>query len=148
MPLVARGMVARHGMLAVAAVTEIALNSRTRPVSSKALATRHRLPPRHLERVLQALAREGVLKGTRGRRGGYQLGREQHMITAEEILRIATTVDEGAEAPGLGAPPLSEAVGGALARAEEAFSTALARISIADLTRSAMQLGGSEHLAA
>ena len=142
-------LVARHGMLAVAAVTEIALNSRTRPVSSKTLATRHRLPPRHLERVLQALAREGILRGTRGRRGGYQLGREQHMITAEEIVRTATTVVEKAEAPVLGATPMSEAAAQALTRAEEAFSTALARISIADLTQSAMtQRVGREYLAA
>ena len=60
----------------------------------KASATRHRLPPRHLEPVLQALVRHGILKGIRGPRGGYELAREQHRITADDILRAAGTVDE------------------------------------------------------
>ena len=36
-----------------------------------------RLPPRHLEPVLQALVRHGILKGIRGPRGGYELARER-----------------------------------------------------------------------
>ena len=35
-------------------------------VAAKALAARHELPPRHLETVLQALVRVGILKGVRG----------------------------------------------------------------------------------
>ena len=64
---------------------------RARPVSAKALAARHGLPPRHLEPVLQALVHEGILRGIRGPRGGYELGREQRRITAAEILRAAGT---------------------------------------------------------
>ena len=89
----------RKSILAIAAVTDIALNSRSRPVAAKDLASRHRLPPRHLEPVLQALVREGILKGARGPHGGYELAREQRRITAEEILRAARTVDDGAEEP-------------------------------------------------
>ena len=58
----------RKGALAIAAVIDIAINARGRPVAAKSLATRHRLPPRHLEPVLQALVRHGILKGTRGPR--------------------------------------------------------------------------------
>src|SRR5215210_2085657 len=82
------------GILAIAAVTDIALHARGRPVAAKALATRHRLPPRHLEPVLQALVREGILKGVRGPRGGYELAREQRRITADDILRAAGTIEE------------------------------------------------------
>ena len=84
----------RKGILAIAAVIDIALHARGRPVAAKALATRHRLPPRHLEPVLQALVRHGILKGIRGPRGGYELAREQRRITADDILRAAGTVDE------------------------------------------------------
>jgi len=35
--------------------------------------------------VLQALVRHGILKGTRGPRGGYELAREQRRITADDI---------------------------------------------------------------
>src|SRR5262245_62934467 len=81
-------------VLAVVAVTDIALNARGRPVAAKALATRHRLSPRHLEPVLQALVHHGILKGTRGPRGGYELARETRRITADDILRAAGTAVE------------------------------------------------------
>ena len=127
----------RKGALAIAAVIDIAVNARGRPVAAKALASRHRLPPRHLEPVLQALVRHGILKGTRGPRGGYELAREQRRITADDILRAAGTVEDGSEAPLSGSTLLSDVVAPALAQAEHAFSTALARISVEDLARSA-----------
>src|SRR5262249_47174628 len=85
----------RKGILAIAAVIDVALHSRGRPVSAKALAARHSLPPRHLEPVLQALVRDGILKGIRGPRGGYELARERERITADDILRAAGTVEDG-----------------------------------------------------
>src|SRR3954471_24314929 len=94
----------RKGVLAITAVIDIALNARSRPVAAKALATRHRLPPRHLEPVLQALVRHGILTGIRGPRGGYELAREERRITVEEILRAAGTVDDGEEPPISGSP--------------------------------------------
>src|SRR6266496_73113 len=84
----------RKGALAIAAVIDIALNARGRPVAAKALAHRHRLPPRHLEPVLQALVRHGILKGTRGPRGGYELARAQNRISVDDILRAAGTADD------------------------------------------------------
>ena len=77
------------GLLAIAAVVDVALHGRGRPVSAKTLAARHALPARHLEPVLQALVRVGILKGIRGPRGGYELARERRRITADEILRAA-----------------------------------------------------------
>jgi Rrf2 family protein len=127
----------RKGVLAIAAVIDIALNARGRPVAAKALATRHRLPPRHLEPVLQALVRHGILKGIRGPRGGYELAREQRRITAEDILRAAGTAEEIDGVPLSDSSLLSKVVMPALAQAENAFSGALARITIEDLTHSA-----------
>ena len=89
----------RRNILAVAAVTDIALNAGDRPVSGKDVAARHHLSPRHLEPVLQALVREGILTGVRGPHGGYKLARDARRITAENV-----------------------------------FSSALARLSVADLT--------------
>jgi Rrf2 family protein len=127
----------RKGILAIAAVIDIALHARGRPVAAKALAIRHRLPPRHLEPVLQALVRHGILKGVRGPRGGYELAREQRRISADDILRAAGTVEEAGEAPIAGAGLLSQVVMPALAQAEQSFASALARISVEDLVRSA-----------
>jgi Iron-dependent Transcriptional regulator len=44
--------------------------------------------------VLQALVRDGILKATRGPRGGYELAREEGCITADDILRAAGTAVE------------------------------------------------------
>jgi Rrf2 family transcriptional regulator, iron-sulfur cluster assembly transcription factor len=130
----------RKGVLAITAVIDIALNARGRPVAAKALATRHSLPPRHLEPVLQALVRHGILKGVRGPRGGYELAREQRRITADDILRAAGTADEIDGASLADSSLLNKVVMPALGEAEHAFADALARINVADLARSAEDL--------
>jgi Rrf2 family transcriptional regulator, iron-sulfur cluster assembly transcription factor len=127
----------RKGVLAISAVLDIAMNSRGRPVAAKSLASRHRLPPRHLEPVLQALVREGILRGVRGPRGGYELARKESDIGAHEILRAAGTVEDNDDPPLNGSPLLENVVVPALARAEEKFSEALSRITVADLAKSA-----------
>jgi Rrf2 family protein len=83
----------RKGLLAIAAVIDVALQTQGRPISAKTLATRHGLPPRHLETVLQSLVRDGILKGIRGPRGGYQLARERAHVTLNDIMRAAGAVD-------------------------------------------------------
>jgi Rrf2 family protein len=123
----------RKGILAIAAVVDIAVHARTRPVAAKSLANRHRLPPRHLEPVLQALVRHGILKGVRGPRGGYELGRDARRITADDILRAAGTAEEGETAPPTKTAVMTHVVMPALARAETAFSTALGHINLHDL---------------
>ena len=130
----------RKSVLAIAAVADIALNGRNHPVAAKALASRHRLPPRHLEPVLQALVREGILKGVRGPRGGYELAREQRRITVDDILRAARTAEDGGEEPVTGSALLSQVVAPALTQAEKAFANALSRISVEDLARAANSL--------
>jgi Rrf2 family iron-sulfur cluster assembly transcriptional regulator len=127
----------RKGILAIAAVLDIAMNSRGKPVAAKSLANRHHLPPRHLEPVLQALVRQGILRGVRGPRGGYELAREESDIGADEILRAAGTVDDHNDAPVTDSALLANIVVPALARAEEKFSEALARITVADLAKAA-----------
>jgi Rrf2 family protein len=129
-------LLSRKGLLAIAAVLDIALHSKSRPVSAKALAARHALPSRHLEPVLQALVRDGVLKGIRGPRGGYELGRDRKRITADDILKAAGTIDENPTSASTSAL-LDDVVLPAMAQAERAFATALARISIEDLVRRA-----------
>src|ERR671934_2836383 len=120
----------QKGALAIAAVIDIALNARGRPVAAKALATRHRLPPRHLEPVLQALVRHGILRGTRGPRGGYELAREQRRITADDIVRAAGTADDADEVPTNGSALLSQVIVPALAEAEGSFAATLGHIRV------------------
>jgi Rrf2 family protein len=127
----------RKGVLAIAAVMDIALHARGRPVAARTLAIRHHLPPRHLEPVLQALVRHGILKGVRGPRGGYELAREPQRVSADDILRAAGTVDEAEGPPLSGSALLNQVIMPALAQAEQVFSHALAQLSIEELLRSA-----------
>jgi Rrf2 family transcriptional regulator, iron-sulfur cluster assembly transcription factor len=130
-------LVSRKGILAIAAVIDVAIHANGRPVSAKALAVRHKLPPRHLEPVLQALVREGILKGVRGPHGGYELARERKRITAEDILRAAASAEEAGEPPLPESPLVNGVVRLALAEAERTFSAALSRINVEDMAKQA-----------
>jgi Rrf2 family protein len=133
-------LVPRKGLLAIAAVIDVAIHANSRPVSAKALAARHQLPPRHLEPVLQALVRDGILKGIRGPHGGYELGRERDRITADDILRAAITADEAEDLALPDSILLNEVVRPALVETERTFSTALGRINIDDMIKRAEML--------
>lgn len=128
----------RKGLFAIAAVVDVALQTDGRPISAKTLATRHGLPPRHLETVLQSLVRDGILRGTRGPRGGYELARERHQVTANDILRAAGTVD--AVEQELASELVRRVVVPALAMAEVEFGLALNRINLDDMARHAESL--------
>ncbi len=130
-------LVSRKGILAIAAVIDVAINARSRPVSAKALAARHKLPPRHLEPVLQALVRAGILRGMRGPHGGYEVAREHRRISADDILRAANSADDNENPPLPNSPLVNDVVRPALAEAERVFSTALGRISIEDMAKRA-----------
>ena len=77
-----------------------------------------------------------ILKGIRGPHGGYELGRERNRITADDILRAATTLDEIDALPP-GSALVNEVVWPALAETERTVSVALGRISIDDMVRRA-----------
>src|SRR5664279_1096792 len=85
-------LLSRRSVLAIAAVGDVALHSRSAPVAAKALAARHKLPSRHLETLLQGLVHAKILKGVRGPRGGYELARERRRISLGEIVRTAVSL--------------------------------------------------------
>jgi Rrf2 family transcriptional regulator, iron-sulfur cluster assembly transcription factor len=85
-------LLSRRSVLAIAAVVDVTLHSQSAPVRAKGLAARHKLPARHLETLLQGLVHAKILKGVRGRRGGYELARERRRITVGEIVRIAMSL--------------------------------------------------------
>ena len=77
----------RRTLVAIATVVDVALHARPIPVSAKVLSARYQLGPRHLEGVLNALVRAGILKGIRGPRGGYELARERRRQAVRSPLR-------------------------------------------------------------
>jgi Rrf2 family protein len=123
------------GLLAIAAVVDVALQPDGQPVSAKVLAARHGYPSRHLEATLQALVREGILKGIRGPFGGYLLARDPGAVTANDILRAAQTV-EAEETP-----PKSDLLAKVLpvlTAVEQECGQAFSRISLDDIVHAAV----------
>ncbi len=136
-------LLSRKGLLAIAAVVDVALQKDGRPLSSKQLAERHGLPPRHLEALLQALVRDGILKGSRGPHGGYRLARELNGVTAQDILRAAQADQVPEEQPK--SPLVTDAVLPILSAVEEECGQALNRISLNDIVNRASKNGGGNH---
>ena len=123
-------LLSRRSMLAIGAVVDIALHSRPSPVAAKALAARHRLPPRHLETLLQAK----ILKGVRGPRGGYELARERRRITLGEIVRTAVSLSTAdPEDVGAHSRLLEKVIDPSVRKAGEPFLANLDSITVEDL---------------
>jgi Rrf2 family transcriptional regulator, iron-sulfur cluster assembly transcription factor len=128
-------LLSRKTLLTIAAVIDVALHARNQLVSAKDLAARHNLPARHLEPMLQVLVRQGILKGVRGPRGGYELARERRRISVDDIVKAANSIEDENVHPLPASRLLKQVVVPAVAQAEKAFSTALGRITIEDLVK-------------
>jgi Rrf2 family protein len=139
-PIVARfyfmPILSRKGLLAIAAVVDVALQTDGRLISAKTLAKRHGLPPRHLEAVLQSLVRSGILKGIRGPHGGYRLAAQPHGVTVSDIIRAAGKDDAAEKKPT--SELIATVVLPVLSAAEKECGQALSRISLNDMVRAAL----------
>jgi len=90
-----------RGMIAVAIVLDVALNSGNETVVSNAeLAERTSMSRRTLEPLLQALSREQILESTRGPHGGYRLARLARLIKLSDVIAVGLDTLENA-GPGL-----------------------------------------------
>lgn len=131
----------RSARAALLAVLDVALHARGRPVSSKELAARHRLPPRRLEGMLQALVHAGVLRSLRGPSGGYELARERRRLNLAEIVRVALRAEAETGDPAGGPPSFEAALTPALEEIEADIFARLGAISIEDLYTKALANG-------
>jgi DNA-binding IscR family transcriptional regulator len=81
--------------------------------------------------------RDGILKGVRGPHGGYELARDRKRITAEDILRAASSAEDDGEPPLPASALVNDVVRPALVEAERTFSAALGRINVEDIAKQA-----------
>ena len=139
-------LLSRRSLLAIAAVVDIALHARPTPVSAKSLAARHNLPPRHLETVLQALVRLGILKGVRGPRGGYRLARERRRISVGDVVRVAESIEDEEEKTVPRSDLGQRIVAPFVAGLQEELMARLDAVSIEDLCQRARGQGVSDAL--
>lgn len=132
-------VLSHRAALALAAVVDIAMHSRSHPVAAKALAVRLDLPPRHLETLLQSLVRANILKGLRGPRGGYELARERRKITAGAVLR-AVLGDGTQHAEGSGGELLEKLIAPMIETVGAAVLKTLDDVTVEDICQKAETL--------
>lgn len=135
-------LLSKRALLAVAAVVDVAMHARPSPVAAKALASRHNLPPRHLETLLQSLVRANILKGVRGPKGGYELARERRRITMGEIVRVAILSEESEDVTAANSSKLIVAVVAPMVvEAGESLMAALDAVTVDDLCKRSEKAG-------
>jgi Rrf2 family protein len=81
-------VLSRTGGYALQATLHIAAHAAPdQAVPAAAVATALDLPGNYLAKILNTLARNGVLVSERGRTGGFRLGREADEITVLDVVR-------------------------------------------------------------
>ncbi len=105
------------------------------PASVAAMAELLKASANHLSKVLQRLARGGLVRSVRGPAGGFVLAREPEQITLLDVYeQIDGQLDSAACLFGLPVCSGRECIlGGLLADANEQVRTHLAQTSLADL---------------
>jgi Rrf2 family protein len=90
------------GRYGARAVLELAVRYGSGPVMVKEIAVNQGISERYLEHILNTLRTAGLVKSTRGAKGGYELSKPPSKITLGVIVRalegpmdIAPCVDEG-----------------------------------------------------
>ncbi len=76
-----------RGRYGIRAMIDIALQGREGPVSARAIAERQEFSPDYLEQILRQLRRRGLVRSTRGPKGGYLLARPAEAISVWDIIQ-------------------------------------------------------------
>jgi Rrf2 family protein len=105
------------------------------PMTTRQIAEASRVPAGYLAKILQALARAGVVTGQRGLNGGFVLARRPEELTMMDVVRVADGSHRITACP-LGLPehapalcPLHQRLDDAVAQAEQT----LGGVTIADV---------------
>ena len=78
------GKTSAYGMFAALYLAQ--QHGSERPVQGKDIAREYGIPVEYLLKILQAMARGGILRSERGRAGGFTLSREPGEISLFDIL--------------------------------------------------------------
>ena len=69
------------------AMTELARSYGQGPVPLSYVAQRQQLPLEYLEQLVSPLRKAGLVRGTRGRRGGFELMQPPEQVTVKQVVR-------------------------------------------------------------
>ncbi|MGB1361509.1 MAG: RrF2 family transcriptional regulator [Alphaproteobacteria bacterium] len=85
--------ISKRMMFVIISVVDIAYTNSDKPVQTKDIANRHNIPVRYLEKALQGLVKNNILKGRRGPSGGYSLAKEKRKITLADIVKVVNEIE-------------------------------------------------------
>ena len=77
-----------RGQYGTRALLDLALHNRQRPVFMKDIAQRQQISLRYLEHLIGPLIAGGIVRSTRGPRGGVSLARPPEEIRLDEVIRL------------------------------------------------------------
>lgn len=79
---------ADYGLMALQHIASVQFGdiARARIVNTKEIAEEYNIPVELLAKVLQTLAKHGIIEGQNGPKGGYLLAKEASKITVAEVL--------------------------------------------------------------
>ena len=80
-------MIAQKTRYALRSLLFLAEQQGGAPVQLGRIAETQRVPPKYLELIMLDLKKAGLVKSSRGPRGGYQLARSADLISFGEIVR-------------------------------------------------------------
>ena len=87
--------ISTKGRYGTRALLDVALHQGESPVQLKAIAQRQQISLHYLEHIIAPLIAAGMLRSTRGARGGVSLGRSPQEIRLSEVVQVL----EGSIAP-------------------------------------------------
>jgi Rrf2 family nitric oxide-sensitive transcriptional repressor len=127
-------MISQTVEYALRAVVVLA-NAPDTPQTAQTIAEAAKLPVDYLFKVMQPLARAGLVVAQRGKRGGFTLGRDPGKVTILDVINAVDPIQRIESCPlklrshGIRLCPLHRKLDMALATVEKAFSsTSLAEL--------------------
>jgi len=120
-------------------------------LSAKDIAEAYHIPQQLLAKILQRLAKEGLLRSHAGMNGGYTLSRDPHEISAFEVIRAIDGplfITSCVTVSGLCDLTNSCTIKEPLARVNDSISDVLKKIRISDLAEfdhAQQQSRGGQH---
>jgi Rrf2 family protein len=129
-------MISQTAEYALRAVVYLA--GQTDPRTTQQLADVTRVPAGYLAKVMQGLARSGVVHSQRGLHGGYTLGKPPGQLTVWEVIEAVDPIQRirscplGLKSHGVNLCPMHRRLDDALASVEKAFRNSTLAELLAD----------------
>ncbi len=89
-------LISGKGRYAITAMMNLAIHNNKGPLSLADISQAQGISLSYLEQIFARLRKRGLVRGTRGRHGGYRLGRSAQNITMGDIIRAVEEEEHAA----------------------------------------------------